>query len=82
MDRKSRMSSPMLTRIIDRACGPLTERIERSRMPSRMLLHPATFACIEALREREVVDGYPLMFLGIELCASTTVALEGFEFED
>ena len=30
------MQSPVLTRIIDHACGPLAERIDRSRMPSRM----------------------------------------------
>ncbi len=74
--------SPLLTIIIDRACGPLAERIEQRRMPALMRVHPAVFARVRELRETEIVDGYPLMFLGMELEADGGLALEGFEFAD
>jgi hypothetical protein len=76
------MQTPMLTRIIDHACGPLAERIERSRIPSRMRVHPTVFECIKAIRSREIADGYPLMFLGMELVESENLPIEGFEFLD
>ena len=74
--------SPLLTRIIDYACGPLAERIEQRRMPALMRVHPDVFARIRELRETEIVNGYPLMFLGMELEADGALALEGFEFAD
>jgi hypothetical protein len=74
--------SPLLTIIIDRACGPLAERIEQRRMPALMRVHPAVFARVRELRETEIVNGYPLMFLGMELEADGGLALEGFEFAD
>jgi hypothetical protein len=76
------MPSPMLTRITDKACGPLADRIERSRMPSKMRVNPAVFDSIKALRWREIADGYPLLFLGLELVASEAVPVDGFEFVD
>ena len=74
--------SPLLTVVIDRACGPLAERIERRRMPALMRVHPAVFARIRELRETEIANDYPLMFLGMELEADGALPLEGFEFAD
>ena len=74
--------SPLLTRIIDHACGPLAERIEQQRMPALMRVHPAVFARIRELRETEIANDYPLMFLGMELEADGGLPLEGFEFAD
>jgi hypothetical protein len=76
------MQSPVLTRLIDHACGPLAERIEQSSMPGRMRVHRSVFECVEAIRAREITDGYPLMFLGMELVASENVPVDGFEFVD
>ncbi len=81
--REPRMEiSPLLTIVIDRACGPLAERIEQRRMPALMRVHPAVFARIRELRETEIVNGYPLMFLGMELEADGALPLEGFAFAD
>jgi hypothetical protein len=74
--------SPLLTTIIDRACGPLAERIEQRRMPALMRVHPAVFERIRELRAREIADNYPLMFLGMELAADSDLPLEGFAFAD
>lgn len=76
------MPSPLLTAVIDRACGPLAERIEQSRMPSRIRVHPSVFRCVEAIRAGRTADGQPLMFLGMELVEGETVPLDGFEFVD
>jgi hypothetical protein len=75
-------SPPILTRIIDLACGPLAERLERKRLPATMRVHPDVFACIRELRAREMADGYPLMFLGMELAPDPGLAPEGFAFVD
>jgi hypothetical protein len=75
-------TSPMLTRIIDQACGPLAERIEEQRMPAIMRVHPTVFGRIRDIRAREVADGYPLMFLGMELAPDARLPLEGFAFVD
>lgn len=75
-------SSLMLTRIIDRACGPLSERLENKQLPSTMRVHPDVFACIRDIRAREIADGYPLMFLGMELSPDVGLALEDFAFVD
>lgn len=75
-------SSLMLTRIIDRACGPLAARLERKRLPSAMRVHPDVFASIRSMRAREIADGYPLMFLGMELAPDAGLALEDFAFVD
>jgi hypothetical protein len=75
-------TSPILTRIIDQACGPLAERIEEQRMPAIMRVHPTVFGYIRDIRAREVADGYPLMFLGMELAPDTRLTLEGFAFVD
>jgi hypothetical protein len=74
--------SPLLTIIIDRACGPLAQRIKQRRMPALMRVHPAVFARIRELRETEILNGYPLMFLGMELEPDGALPLEGFEFAD
>jgi len=73
---------PALTRIIDRACGPLADSLERKRPPATMRVHPDVFACIRAMREREIAEGYPLMFLGMELAPDASLALEDFAFAD
>jgi hypothetical protein len=73
---------PILTRIIDQACGPLAERIEEQRMPAIMRVHPSVFGHIRDIRAREMADGYPLMFLGIELAPDARLPLEGFAFVD
>jgi len=75
-------TSPILTRIIDQACGPLAERIEEQRMPAIMRVHPSVFGHIRDIRAREVADGYPLMFLGMELAPDARPPLEGFAFVD
>jgi hypothetical protein len=75
-------TSPILTRIIDQACGPLAERIEEQRMPAIMRVHPTVFGHIRDIRAREVADGYPLMFLGMELAPDARLTLEGFAFVD
>ena len=36
-------------------------------MPAIMRVHPSVFGHIRDIRAREVADGYPLMFLGMEL---------------
>jgi hypothetical protein len=77
------MPAPVLTRIIDHACGPLRLRLERKEaLPRRMLVHPEAFDAIAAIRRQEVVDGLPLMLLGLELAAKETVPIDGFKFED
>jgi hypothetical protein len=76
------MSTEMLTRIIDGACGPLADLIERSRMPRRMRVHRAAFDAIAAIRAQETADGNPLMLLGMELAPSDLLSRESFEFED
>ena len=47
-----------------------------------MRVHPSVYGRIGAIRVREIEDGYPLMFLGMELVACEKVAIEGFEFVD
>jgi hypothetical protein len=47
-----------------------------------MLVHPEAFDAIAAIRRQEVVDGLPLMLLGLELAATETVPIDGFKFED
>jgi hypothetical protein len=74
--------SPILTRIIDQACGPLAKRIEEGSMPSAMRVHPTAFGYIRDIRAREIADGYPLMFLGMELLPDARLPLEGFAFVD
>jgi hypothetical protein len=76
------MSSPLLTPLIDRACGPLAARLERGRPPRLMRVHPEVFASIRDLRARELADGYPLMFLGVELTPEDSLPLDGFAFVD
>lgn len=76
------MSLPQLTPLIDLACGPLAERLERGRPPSLMRVHPSVFARIRDLRSRELADGYPLMFLGLELAPGEDLPIDGFEFVD
>ena len=56
-----------LTELIDHICPPLRERIAQSRMPREMRVHRSVFECIRSIRAREVANGYPLMFLGMEL---------------
>ena len=73
---------PLLTPIIDHACGPLADRLENDRMPRGMRVHPEVFACIRELRERELADGLPLIFLGLELTADATLPRDGFAFAD
>jgi hypothetical protein len=72
--------SPILTRLIDQVCGPLAERIENGRMPALMRVHPRVFHQIREIRAREIADGYPLMFLGMELEEDATLSPEGFIF--
>jgi len=47
-----------------------------------MGVHPTVFECIKAIRSREIADGYPLMFLGMELVESENLPVDGFEFLD
>ena len=75
-------TSPVLTRLIDQACGPLAERLENGRMPAVMRVHPLVFNRIRDIRRREIADGYPLMFLGMELAADPGLPIEGFAFVD
>jgi hypothetical protein len=74
--------APLLTRIIDQACGPLTARLEGGGSPRLMRVHPEVFACVRDLRAREIADGYPLMFLGLELAPDATLPRDGFAFAD
>jgi hypothetical protein len=76
------MSPPFLTGIIDQACGSLSDRPERDPFPRLMRVHPEVFASIRDIRAREIADGYPLIFLGMELVAEAGLPLEGFEFVD
>jgi hypothetical protein len=77
------MPAPVLTRIIDRACGPLRERLERRQAPPRrMLVHPQAFDVVAGIRRQETVDGLPLMLLGLELAPAATVPIDGYAFED
>jgi hypothetical protein len=75
------MSSPFLTRIIDQACGSLSDRLAHP-LPRLMRVHPEVFASVTDIRARELADGYPLIFLGMELVAEASLPLEGFEFVD
>jgi hypothetical protein len=76
------MQPPLLTQIIDRACTPLVERIRHSRMPREMRVNPRVFDSISSIRAGEMADGYPLMFLGMELSASEAIPVDGFELID
>lgn len=71
-----------LTELIDNICPPLRERIAQSRMPREMLVHRSVFDCIRSIRAREIANGYPLMFLGMELKASDGLPADGFELID
>ena len=71
-----------LTELIDHVCPPLRERMAQSRMPRAMRVHSSVFECIRAIRSREIADGYPLMFLGMELTASDALPHDGFELVD
>jgi len=51
-------------------------------MPAIMRVHPSVFGHIRDIRAREVADGYPLMFLGMELAPDARLPLEGFAFVD
>ena len=73
---------PLLTPIIDLACGPLAARLENASMPRGMRVHPDVFACIRELRERELADGHPLMFLGLELTPDATLPRDGYAFAE
>ena len=75
-------TSPELTRLIDQACGPLAERLENGRLPALMRVHPQIFERIRDIRAREIADGYPLMFLGMELVEDAGLPVEGFAFVD
>jgi hypothetical protein len=76
------VSQPLLTPLIDLACGPLAQRMERHRPPRLMRVHPEVFACVRDMRARELADGYPLIFLGLELAPEATLPIDGFEFVD
>lgn len=76
------MSTVALTRIIDHACGLVSQRFEQKRAPRRILVHPDAFDEISAIRAQEIVDGLPLMLLGLELAAADSVPLDGFALED
>jgi hypothetical protein len=71
-----------LTRLIDEACRPLAEALETGRMPGTMRVHPQVFGYIRDIRAREIADGYPLIFLGMELQEDASLPLEGFSFAD
>lgn len=71
-----------ITDLIDLVCPPLRERICQSRMPRELRVHSSVFDAIRAIRAQEMIDGYPLMFLGMELSASDALAPEGFELID
>ena len=73
---------PLLTRLIDHACGPIAARLEQGRMPAVMRVHPAVFGHIREIRAHEIANGYPLMFLGMELTADASLPLEGFALVD
>ena len=73
---------PGLTRLIDQACGPLAEKLANGRLPALMRVHPLVFDRIRDIRVREITDGYPLMFLGMELAADDSLPPEGFAFVD
>jgi len=47
-----------------------------------MRVHPEVFACIRKLRERELANGLPLIFLGLELMPDATLPRDGFAFAD
>jgi hypothetical protein len=47
-----------------------------------MRVHPLVFGHIRDIRAREVADGYPPMFLGMELAPDARLPLEGFAFVD
>jgi hypothetical protein len=76
------MEPTRLTELIDLVCPPLRERIWQSRMPRELRVHSSVFDCVRAIRAREVIDGYPLMVLGMELTASDALARDGFELID
>ena len=76
------VSAPVLTRIIDHACGPLLERLDRSKAPRRLLVHPDAFDAIAAIRAQEITDGLPLLLLGLELAPTESVPIDGYAFED
>jgi hypothetical protein len=71
-----------LTELIDQICPPLRERIAQSRMPREMRVHQSVFDCIRSIRAREIANGYPLMFLGMELSVSDKLPADGFELID
>jgi hypothetical protein len=76
------MQPMRLTDLIDLVCPPLRERIWQSRMPRELRVHSSVFEAIRAIRVREITDGYPLMFLGMELSASEALPPGGFELVD
>ena len=47
-----------------------------------MLVHPDAFDIVAAIRRQEIVDGLPLMLLGLELAPAETVPMDGYAFED
>ena len=76
------MNTLQLTRIIDEACGPLAAGLGGKRLPRLMRVHPEVFEVIRDIRARELADGYPLMFLGLELAPDAGLPRDGFAFAD
>jgi hypothetical protein len=74
------MNTLELTPIIDRACGSLQARLDDNRPPRVMRVHPDVYAIVRELRARELADGYPLMFLGLELAPDALLPRDGFAF--
>jgi hypothetical protein len=61
---------------------PARREDRTAAMPALMRVHPAVFARLRELRETEIVNGYPLMFLGMELEADDGLPLDCLEFAD
>lgn len=69
-----------LNAVIDAACPPLVAMSDRDRLPETMFVHPAVHDAVARLRQRELDDGFPLMFLGMRLEPDASLPLDGFRF--
>ena len=74
--------APVLTRIIDHACGPLLERLERSKAAPAPPRASGRFRRHRRHPRQEITDGLPLLLLGLELAPAETVPIDGYAFED
>lgn len=76
------MSDTGLADFFDRACTELLAMEEINRFPSRLSVHPNTYALLSSLRTRELSDGFDLVVLGLPVERSDALRPGEFRIVD